>query len=240
MTRPFIIMHKTCALWESGALPAPDVIARVGALIGDMTAAGILRAGEGLRASSEGARVTFSGGARTVVPGPLRAGNELPAAFDIIRARSLDEAIAWASRQAEILGDHEVDIRPVTEAWDIGLAPAPPALETRRYMVMRKASAGSEAGTFPSAAQRARLSALILDTAGAHLTSCAMRPSARGRRLLNTANGVAVYDGPFVETKEMPAGFVIVDVASLEEAVAWAQRYFAVVGTSEVDVRELE
>jgi hypothetical protein len=236
----FILMHKTCALWESGARPAPQVVAVVGALIGEMTAAGVLRGGDGLRASSEGVRVTFSAGARTIVAGPLIGGHELAAAFDIIRARSLDEAIAWASRQAEVLGDHEVDIRPVTEAWDIGLMPAPPDLETYRYMVLRKASAGSEAGTFPSAAQRAALSSLIQETSGAHLASAAMRPSARGRRLLNTANGVAVYDGPFVETKELLAGFVILEVPSLDDAVAWARRYIAVVETSEVDVLELE
>jgi hypothetical protein len=236
----FIIMHKTNALWESGALPAPDVIARVGALIGDLNAAGVLRAGDGLRASSEGVRVTFSGGVRTVVPGPFTGANELPAAFDVIRASSVENAIEWAAREAAILGDLEVDIRPVTEAWDIGLAPPPPSLETRRYMVLRKANAASEAGTLPTAAQRVDLSKLIADTANLHLTTAAMRPSARGRRLLNIANGVAVYDGPFVESKELLAGFVIVDVASLDEAVAWARRYIGVVETTEVDVRELE
>ena len=142
----FIVMHKTSALWESGALPAPELIARVGALLGRWSAAGVLRAGEGLRASSEGVRVIFSRGTRTVVPGPLEGGNELPAGFDILRARSLDEAVEWAAREADVLGDLEVDIRPVTEPWDIGLAPEPDGDGTRRYMVLRKASAASEAG----------------------------------------------------------------------------------------------
>ena len=238
----FILMHKTCALWESGALPAPELIARVGALLGGWTAAGVLRAGEGLRASSEGVRVIFSGGTRTIVPGPFEGGNELPAGFDILRARSLDEAVEWAARLADIQGDLEVDIRPVTEPWDIGLAPRPAGDDTRRYMILRKASAASESGSPPSAGQRAALSRLIDETTrgGRHLAAVAMRPSARGRRLLNTDNGVIVFDGPFVETKELIAGYVMVSAASLDEATGLAREYLAAVDAAEVDVRELE
>jgi hypothetical protein len=238
----FIIMHKTCALWESGALPAPDLIARVGAFLGSLSAAGVLRAGEGLRASSEGVRVTFSSGTRTIVPGPFTGGNELPSGFSILHARTLEDAIEWASRQAAIVGDLEVDIRPVTEPWDIGMAPPPSGESSRRYMILRKATAASEAGSCPPAVQRSALSRLIAETAssGVHVAEVGMRPSARGRRLLNSADGVVVYDGPFVETKELLAGYIIVSAATLEEATGWARRYLDVVGADEVDVRELE
>lgn len=238
----FIIMHKTCALWESGALPAPDLIARVGALLGELSAAGVLRAGEGLRASSEGVRVIFAGGTRTVTPGPFTGDNELPAAFSILRVASIDDAIEWAARQSAVLGDLEVDIRPVTEPWDIGMAPVPLDTATRRYMVLRKANPASEAGAIPDERQRAALSKAIeaATRQGAHLANVSMRPSARGRRLLNTANGVAVYDGPFVETKELLAGYVIVETGSLDEATRWARRYLGAVDADEVDVRELE
>jgi hypothetical protein len=47
--------------------------------------------------------------------GLFRGENELPAGFSILRVQSLDEAIEWASRQAAVLGDVEIDIRPVTE-----------------------------------------------------------------------------------------------------------------------------
>ena len=121
----FIIMHKTNAHWESGAIPSPELIARVGRLLGDLAKAGVLVSAEGLRPSSEGVRLRLSAGTRTVSTGPFDGGNELPGAFSIVRARSIDEAIEWASRQAEVLGDSEVDIRPVTEPWDIGMAPRP-------------------------------------------------------------------------------------------------------------------
>jgi hypothetical protein len=49
-------MHKTNAHWESGAIPGPELIARVGTLLGEMAQAGVLRGAEGLRASSEGVR----------------------------------------------------------------------------------------------------------------------------------------------------------------------------------------
>ena len=67
-----------------------------------------------------------------------------------------------------------------------------------------------------------------------------MRPSARGRRCKNTSAGLAFTDGPFTESKELIAGYVIIDVPSLDEASRWCARYVAVVGIDEADVRELE
>jgi hypothetical protein len=49
-----------------------------------------------------------------------------------------------------------------------------------------------------------------------------------------------VIDGPFAESKELIAGYIIVSVASLEEAESWAVRYLETVGAGEVDVRELD
>ena len=64
MTR-FIVMHKTNAHWEAGAIPSASLIARVGALLGELAQAGSLGGAEGLRPSSEGVRLRFSGGAST-------------------------------------------------------------------------------------------------------------------------------------------------------------------------------
>jgi hypothetical protein len=238
----FIIAHHTNARWEGGAIPDSDLIARVGGLMGELASAGVLLAGEGLRPSSEGVRVRFSGGERTVTPGPLEPGTELPAGFTILRTSSIDDAIEWATRQAEIAGDAEVDIRPVTEPWDIGMEPRPADLTTRRFMVLRKATAGTEAGESLSPDVRARLSELIALTTrdGVHVVSERMRPSRRGRRLQNTKNGVASFDGPFIETKELLGGYAIVSAPSLDEATGLAARYIQAVGAEVVDVRELE
>jgi hypothetical protein len=156
--------------------------------------------------------------------------------------RSLEEAIEWATRQARVLGDGEIDIRPVTEAWDIGMGSRPGDVTARRYMVLRKATSATEAGVAPSLDQRAELARIIGETTrtGVHLVSETMRPSTRGRRYQNSRDGVTVMDGPFIETKELIAGYVVVSATSFEDVARWALAYIAAVETDEVDVRELE
>jgi len=238
----FIIAHKTNAHWESGAIPGPELIARVGTLLGELAKDGALLAAEGLRASSEGVRLRFAAGQRTVINGPFEGSNELPAGFSILRTRSLEEAIEWATRQAGVLGDVEIDIRPVTEPWDIGMVARPAAVSTRRYMVLRKATPSTEAGEAPSSQQRSELARLAEETtrSGVHLVSETMRPSRRGRRYKNSRDGVSVYDGPFIETKELIGGYVVISAASLEDAGRWAVQYVHAVEAGEVDLRELD
>jgi hypothetical protein len=238
----FIIMHKTNPHWESGAIPSPELIARVGGFLGELSKTGRLDSAAGLRASAEGVRLQFHQGERTVIAGPFAGNNELPAGFTILRAHSLDDAIEWATRQAQIVGDVEIDIRPVTEPWDIGMQPRPAELTTRRYMILRKATGATESGAAPTPSTRTQLTTLIEATleAGGDVFSETMRPSRRGRRYKNSRNGVTVMDGPFVETKELLAGYVIVSASSLDEAGHCAMKYLDVVGADEVDVRELE
>jgi hypothetical protein len=238
-------MHKTSAHWESGAIPSPELIARVGTLLDELAKSGALLGAEGLRPSSEGVRLRFAAGTRTIINGPFEGKNELAAGFSILRTRSLEDAIAWATRQADVLGsgeDVEIDIRPVTEPWDIGIVPPPADVSTRRYMVLRKATPSTEAGETPSSPRRKAFGRLIDETtrSGTHLVTETMRPSGRGRRYKNSRDGVSVYDGPFVETKEMLAGYAVVSAASLEDAGRWAIRYLNTVEADEVDLRELE
>jgi hypothetical protein len=236
-----IIMHKTNAHWETGARPDRDLIARVRRLLGELHASGMLLAAEGLRPSSEGVRIRFDKGEHTVTPGPFDRGNELPVGFSIVRTTSLDEAVDWASRQAALTGDSEVDIRPVTEPWDLGMQPRPADLTTRRYMLLRKATAATERDIPLSAQARSQLTQLIDETArtGVHITTESMKPSRRGRRYTNSSNGISFFDGPFAETKELIGGYVIVSVDSFDAACECAARYMTTVDAEEVDVREL-
>ncbi len=238
----FMIMHKTNAALEAGAIPSRELVERVRTLLGELAKANVLLGAEGLRASSQGVRLTFSGGKRTVRKGPFERKKELPAAFSILRVKSLDEAVEWASRQAAVLGDVEIDIRPVTEAWDIGLVPRPERVTTRRYMALRKATVESEAGVTLSPKQQAEMERLIDETkrTGTHLATEALRPSARGRRYTNSRDGVTFVDGPFAESKELIAGYIIVSAESRDDAARMAARYLAVVEADEVDLRELE
>lgn len=238
----FIVMHKTSPHWETGASPSRELVARVGGLIGDLVRAGAFQSGEGLRPSSEGVRLTCRGGECVQSIGPFTTGDELPAGFTILRTATLDEAVDWAKREAAILGDVEIDVRPVTEAWDIGLTSKPAVIETRRYMALRKATPATESGAAPTPAQRSALAKLIDESAraGIHLATESMQPSRRGRRYVNARSGVSAFDGPFMETKELIGGYMIVSAGSLDEAGRMAERYIGIVETDEVDVRELE
>ncbi|HEX5045350.1 MAG TPA: YciI family protein [Candidatus Polarisedimenticolaceae bacterium] len=232
----FMILHKTNPRWEAGEIPSPELIARVGALIGELARSGRLEAGEGLRASAEGVRLRFRGGEATVTPGPFRGENESTAGFTILRVASREEAVQWGQRLAAILGEGEIDIRPVTEAWDIGMMPRPEKLTARRYMVLRKE------GSPPTPEQRAAIAGVVEEArrTGTYLGGETLKPSARGRRYKNSKDGVTVTDGPFAESKELIAGYVLVRAESLEEAGRLAERYLAVVEAEEVDVREVE
>ena len=68
--------------------------------------------------------------------------------------------------------------------------------------------------------------------------SASIRPSTRGRRYKNSRDGVTIIDGPFVETKELLAGYVMVSASSLDDACRWALPYITAVGAGEVDVLE--
>ena len=93
-----------------------------------------------------------------------------------------------------------------------------------------------------SLTERSDFARLIHETtrAGVHLVAETMRPSARGRRYKNSHNGITVVDGPFIETKELLAGYVVVSAESVEDAARWALAYIVAVEADEVDLRELE
>jgi hypothetical protein len=238
----YIITHTTNAHWESGAIPDQALIDRVVDVLGSMQSAGVLLGEEGLGPSAEGVRLRFTGGERTIIPGPLKAENELAAGYSILRVRSIEEAIEWATRQARISGATDVDIRVLHEPWDVGMAQRPYDLPTRRYMVVRKATRETEAGAALPEEARGALSRLIRETTdrGVHLVSESMVPSRLGRRCLNTADGLTFYDGPFTETKELLGGFVIVSASSLDEACRWVPRYLEALGDTSVEVRPLQ
>ena len=236
----YIITHTTDARWEAGMNPSAELVANVGALLRDLARTGALIGGEGLRATSEGVRLKVSGGRRTVVPGPYTGSNELTDGFAIVKVGGIEQAIDWATRFAETEGDTEIDVRPVTEPWDIGLLPKPPALETRRFMLLRKGDRASEAGRTP--AQRRALERLIgeMNDAGVLVASEMLAPSARGRRYKFSDGKRSVVDGPFTESKELIAGYVLFNAGSFEEAAAWAPRYQDTVESPLVEVREVE
>jgi hypothetical protein len=84
----------------------------------ELVKAGVMLAGEGLQASSKGARVKFSGKKRSVTDGPFSETKELIAGFWLWQVRSKEEAIEWLKRAP--FQEGEVEIRQVFEAEDFG------------------------------------------------------------------------------------------------------------------------
>ena len=119
-------MVKATRLSEAGQMPDEKLLTEMGKFNEALIKAGVLLAGEGLRPSSEGVRVHFSGHQRTVEDGPFAATRELVAGFWLWQVKSMDEAVEWVKRcpnpQPE---DSEIELRPVFEAADFGEAFTP-------------------------------------------------------------------------------------------------------------------
>jgi hypothetical protein len=109
-------------------------------------------------------------------------------------------------------------------------------------MVMVKANEDSESGAPPDTTMLEEMGRYNeeLVKAGIMLDGEGLLPSSAGVRIQFSGDQRSVVDGPFAESKELIAGYVIIDVPSLDEAARWCTRYVTVVGTEEADVRELE
>jgi hypothetical protein len=104
---------------EAGVLPGQEILSKMGKFNEEMVKAGVMLAGEGLQASSKGARITFSGGKTTVTDGPFTESKELIAGYWLIQVKNKEEAIAWMKR-APFGGGTVIEIRQVFEAEDFG------------------------------------------------------------------------------------------------------------------------
>ncbi len=118
-----MVIVKASKESEAGVMPDAKLLADMGKFNEELVKAGVILAGEGLKPSSAGARVKFSGARRTVVDGPFAETKELIAGFWLWQVRSMDEAIEWARRCPNPHpSDCELELRPVFEAEDFGEA----------------------------------------------------------------------------------------------------------------------
>ena len=104
---------------EAGVLPSREMLTAMGQFNEELAEAGIMVGGEGLRDSSKGVRVKFSGDERIVTDGPFAETKELVGGFWLWKVTSMDEAIAWLKR-APFENGTEVEIRRVFETEDFG------------------------------------------------------------------------------------------------------------------------
>lgn len=120
---------------EAGALPSKELLTAMGKYNEELVKAGIMLAGDGLKPSSKGKRVRFSGDKRTVIDGPFAETKELIAGYWMWQVRSMEEAVEWLKRCPNPhCEDSEVEIRPVFEASDFGENFTPELREQERRL----------------------------------------------------------------------------------------------------------
>jgi len=112
----FMVLVKASKESEAGVLPSKEEFAEMGQFNEQMIKAGVMLAGEGLQASSKGARINYSGEKPVVTDGPFTETKELVAGFWLIQVKSKEEAIEWLKRAP--FKEGEVEIRQVFEASD--------------------------------------------------------------------------------------------------------------------------
>jgi hypothetical protein len=124
-TMRFMVLVKSDAKSEAGVLPDEKLLSEMGKYNEELVKAGVMLAGEGLKPSSAGKRVRFSGKNRSVTDGPFAETKELIAGFWLWNVKSMDEAVEWAKKCPNPMpGDSDLELRPLFSVEDF--APVDP------------------------------------------------------------------------------------------------------------------
>src|SRR4051812_19560042 len=112
-----------------------------------------------------------------------------------------------------------------------------------RFMIIRKADRETEAGVLPSEGLLAAMGAYMeeMGKAGVLLAADGLHASSKGARVQFSKGKPAVIDGPFAETKELIAGYCVIQVKSRDEAIEWVKRWPALDGNGEavIEIRQI-
>src|SRR5262249_33786704 len=106
-----MVFGKATKETEAGVMPTAQAWEEMEKFQEELAKAGIVLAGEGLKPSSTGVRVRYSGADRIVTDGPFTETKELIAGYSIWQVKSMEEAVAWAKRAP--MTDGSVEIRPI-------------------------------------------------------------------------------------------------------------------------------
>ncbi|HSU38202.1 MAG TPA: YciI family protein [Polyangiaceae bacterium] len=251
---------------EAGGLPSQEELAQMARFNEEMLAAGVTLGGEGLHPSSRGARVRLTPRGFDVIDGPFAEAKELIAGYWLLRTASREQALDWLRRVPA--RDGSVELRPLYDTEDFPVdaseqaggwreqelaareaaeAATPPRKPgTKRFILMLKADARTESGALPSEEVLTKMGTLMEEgvRTGALLAGDGLKPSGAGARLRVAGGKASTVDGPFTESKELIAGYTLLQLPSLREAVAFAKRWLEVhrlvgVPEAEIEVREL-
>jgi hypothetical protein len=240
-------MVKATNDFEAGIWPDEAMLAEMATWTEALIQAGAHLECVRLQPSAHGTRVHYANGKFTVTDGPFAETKELIAGIALIEANSLEEAIGWAKRIP--FRDGEVEVRPLFTLEDFPVDPAekpdgwrakeeqmraaaPPARKpgTVRYMGLLKADPDTEAGKLPDEKMLAAMGAFIEEGVkqGIFLGGEGLKPSSKSARVRYSGKERIVIDGPFAETKELVAGYALLQFASRAEAIEWTKRFVQV------------
>ena len=269
----FMLLLKGDERAEAGVLPDPQIVAAMGKFNAEMQQAEVLIAAEGLHPSSKGTRLRLVNDTLSITDGPFTETKELLAGFWVIQTPSKEAAIEWAKRcpfEADVTAlagdaEGEIEVRQIFELEDFPTDPdesgwreseaayqeqlqsAPTAVtKKRQYMMNMMADDDSEAGVLPSEKLLAEMGSLMAEMArtGVLLAGEGLQSSAKGAKVKFSAGKRTVIDGPFAETKELVAGYSLIQVDSKDEAITWAKRCIMIdapgrKGQSTIEMREI-
>ena len=119
-----MVIVKATKTSEAGVMPSEKLLADMTAFNEELVKAGIMQSGDGLKPSSAGKRVRFTGGGgpKTVIDGPFAETKELIAGFWLWQVKDIKEAVDWVRRCPDPMPgeESEIEIRPFFEAEDFG------------------------------------------------------------------------------------------------------------------------
>jgi len=137
----FMIIVKATKESEAGVMPEEKLIAAMGAYHEELGKAGVLLDATGLHPTSQGFRVKYTGQKRTVVDGPFTETKELIAGCTLIKVKSKQEAIEWAKRYPNPVGegmDSEIEVRRLFELEDFAPSEAIDRMRELDMSIKRK------------------------------------------------------------------------------------------------------
>ncbi len=115
-----MVLVKACKQSETGLMPVRQKMEEMGRFNDELVQAGIMKVAEGLKPSSAGVRVHFSGKERVVTDGPFTETKELVAGYWIWEVKSMEEAVAWVKRCPNpMTEDSDIEIRPIYSREDV-------------------------------------------------------------------------------------------------------------------------
>ena len=121
----FMVIVKATKDSEAGKMPSEEMLGAMAKFNEELVKAGVMLDGAGLKPTSQGARIRFSGGKRTVIDGPFTETKELIAGYWIIQVKNKAEAIEWMKRCPNPYNeDGEIELRQFFELEDFGESPA--------------------------------------------------------------------------------------------------------------------